>query len=247
MHNRSAISAAHHRVLERANNILYQRGEQTLPNSYPNSYSNLLTTNVGDITYSNSLTTNIAPPTNYPAPSYSIQNQPVPNYQLDNQNFNQNFNQSQAMQPYNKRTRRAAARAGVRNRPGVVPHPTKIARPQATTSGAISSRATTSRAITARATGTPVDSQMTVLANTPNNLNFNLASSVFDASFNSKNVLQVKMVNNLDGSVNFQILFQSASTEPHYPTRPQDYYYIPPYDLNSPIFKGMHYFQSTSM
>jgi hypothetical protein len=95
--------------------------------------------------------------------------------------------------------------------------------------------------------GTPTDSEMYVLSNTPNALNFNLASSVFDSNFDSKDVLQIKMVNNLDGSVKFLIVFDGSQNYPAYPTRQTGYYFIKPYDLDSPIFKGMHYFPSTSM
>ena len=245
--NNSSRSAAHQRVLDRAGHII-NGGNGT-------SYSNLLTTNP-------TMTATTTPTQNYqqicPTRNYQ-QTYPTQNYQqLDNQIRSQN---TQQINYSTRATRRAVARSGItarfeaqagnqtrirnrnRNRNGVVPHPTKIINQPTATS--IVPLATTPAATVS--TGTPVDSQMTILSNTPNALNFNLASPVFDANFNTKQVLQVKMVNNFDGSVKFLIVFQGSSTIPHYPARPQDYYYIPASDLDSPIFRGMHYFQSTSM
>ena len=253
--NNSSRSAAHQRVLDRAGHII--NGGNGI------SYSNLLTTNptVTAITtptqnYQQYASNSIYQQT-YPTQNYQ-QTYPTQNYQqLDNQIHSQIHSQNTRQMNYSTRaTRRAVARSGItarfeaqagnqtriRNRAGVVPHPTKIINQPIATS--IVPLATTT---VPTPTGTPVSSQMTVLSNTPNALNFNLASPVFDANFNTKQVLQVKMVNNYDGSVKFLIVFQGSSTIPHYPARPQDYYYIPASDLNSPIFKGMHYFQSTSM
>ena len=92
----------------------------------------------------------------------------------------------------------------------------------------------------------PVDSSMCVLSNSPNGMKFHLASSLFDSDFNTKNITQVKMLNNLDGSVTFTLTFASSGNYPHYPSNPAYHNFIPPYDLDSPIFKGMHYFNVTS-
>jgi hypothetical protein len=101
-------------------------------------------------------------------------------------------------------------------------------------------------AATTPANCSPVDSSMCVFSNTSNGLSFNLASSVFDGNFDAQTITQVKMLNNMDGSVTFNISYASSGNYPHYPSNPAYHNYITPYDLDSPIFKGMHYFNVTS-
>jgi hypothetical protein len=48
-------------------------------------------------------------------------------------------------------------------------------------------------------------------------------------------------MNNLDGSVNFFLTFANSNSYPHYPSNPAYHNFITPFDLDSPIFKGMHY------
>lgn len=96
--------------------------------------------------------------------------------------------------------------------------------------------------------GVPVASSMTVLTDSINSLRFNLESPVFDATFNSRPIRSVNMTRNLNGSVNFAILYDNAvGTLTRYPPNPAYDNFITPSEIDSPIYKGMHYWQDGSI
>jgi len=74
---------------------------------------------------------------------------------------------------------------------------------------------------------TPVESSMGINTAHSNTLRINLASPIFDSNFNSKQVSQVSMIRNYDGSVDFVIKFDGINPlRNRYPPNPV--YPIPP-------------------
>lgn len=100
-----------------------------------------------------------------------------------------------------------------------------------------------------KTTGIPVNSTMTLISSTDNSLKFNLSAPVFDAAFNSKPIKTVNMTRNLDGSVNIAIVYDNATGTgyKHFPENPAYDNFITPFDVDSPIYKGMHYWNNGSI
>lgn len=89
----------------------------------------------------------------------------------------------------------------------------------------------------------PVDSVMCVKNDTPNALRLNIASSVFDTEFETRPILFVNLIRNLDGTVDLSIVFESDGRYPQYPSNPTSGNFIKPFDLNSPFFGEIRYEQ----
>jgi len=83
----------------------------------------------------------------------------------------------------------------------------------------------------------PVDSRMCVQNCASNTLRFNLASSVFDNVFDLRPILSSEIIKKRDGSIDINILFQSAiATKQHFPSNPA-------YNgmINNPIYNQLAY------
>ena len=90
---------------------------------------------------------------------------------------------------------------------------------------------------------TPVDSVMCVKNDTPNALRLNIASSVFDTEFETRPILFVNLIRNLDGTVDLSVVFESDGRYPQYPPNPTGGNFVRPFDLNSPFFGEIRYQQ----
>lgn len=250
MHNQ--YSAAHQRVLNRANQITNTYANSSLPHR---NLDNQIVTQHQYLTQQPLQLLNqpqfIQPtPVQYINPPIMKFRQPVPHpskipYSIKSIKPSMLRGSSSRLLKRMQNSQRASTPLQISNAP--------VISRALTTNGAGTNGSATispvpiSTTTTSTQTGTLVPSQMYILSNTANGLNFTLASPVFNANFNAETILEVKAHNNFDGTVTFTMVFQGASTLPHYPVRPTDYYFIPQWDLDSPIFKGMHYFQSTSM
>lgn len=92
-------------------------------------------------------------------------------------------------------------------------------------------------------TCTPVDSTMCVKSDTPNALRLNIASSVFDTEFETRPILFVNLIRNLDGTVDLSIVYESDDRYPQYPSNPTSGNFIKPFDINSPFYGELRYEQ----
>lgn len=88
----------------------------------------------------------------------------------------------------------------------------------------------------------PVDSRMCIKNSASNTLRFNLASSVFDNTFDLRPILGTDIIKKRDGSIDVNIIFQTlTTTRQHFPSNPA---YGAPINnpLSNPVFNDASYY-----
>lgn len=88
----------------------------------------------------------------------------------------------------------------------------------------------------------PIDSQMSIRNNGTNGIRFNLASSAFTPDFFSRKILNVNLVKNLNGTVDFIISYYKPDCGPHFPSHPAyPNNHIKLFPINPPLNHVLNY------